>query len=445
MDNTSSTSSVSTNISNKLIKGYMSPGDNWHLNACVGSNTGSSDNSYGYAEGFKAAAELMLRLLNVDKPAAADENWGSDLLIDTLVYPICYSARHHVELALKRAVPRAWRIFKMRSPNDSHGLSEPRQNELTHSVLDVWSNLDAICEKTADPRLSVLVKNLKPYVIDIDQIDRSGQTFRYASNAEDSSAHLSGTSHINLQYFAEGYAEVCALLEELQLRLNALVVEYSMGSFTSKLNRDQLVEIAKLLPPRDQWGSPSFDEARTNIRSSYQLLSRDFQKACDIIQEKRALARFIGKSIPIDALKRDTFVRLHSASTGSQGALASLDLEERSAVFGLLQVGSPTVYPEQFESFLIPRPTDEDAAIQFDLERAPDYLARRVSDRPDLVERALSVLGQGDLLSDFRGVYAQELEDLRIARESCEEIDFAELFRKLRHKKGAEGSSSVSS
>lgn len=418
----------------------MNLGDNPHLNACVGTNTGSSDNSYGYAEGFRTAAESMLKLLGVARPAATDDNWGAGLLLDTLVYPICYSARHHAELALKRALPQAWEIFTMRSPNNPQGLSQPRQNEVTHSVLSVWRLLDEICCKAGDQRLSTLVKNLEPYVKGIDQIDNSGQTFRYASNADDSTPHLSDTSHINLQHFADDYAEMCKLLEELELRLNALVVEYSMGSFTSKLNREQLVEIAERLPPRSQWNTSAFDEAKAEILGRYQLTSNDFQRACNILQQKRALSHLVGAPAPIAELRKDTFERLHAASsTGSRKALAALTLDERSALFGLLQVGSPVIYPEQFESFLGPRPTDEEKAVQFDLQRAPDYLARRVSSRPDLVERALSVLGQTDLLAEFRKVYGEEIEALRAAREAQrDDVDYGELFRRLRPaKKGA--------
>ncbi|MCR5891195.1 MULTISPECIES: hypothetical protein [Burkholderia] len=435
MDKNSSTFPVDVNTDNKLIKAYLGRGENWHLNACVGKNTGSFDNSIGYADGFKSAAEVMLKLLGVAKPAAADEHWGESLLIDTLVYPICYSARHHVELALKRALPRAWKIFKMRSPNSSHGLSKPQATELTHSVLDVWSDLDAICSKAADQRLSVLVENLKPYVIGIDEIDKSGQTFRYASNAEDSSLHLSDTPHINLQYFAEGYAELCELLEELERCLDALVFEYSTGTFTSKLNREQLVVIASRLPPRGQWGSAAFIEARDDVCSTYKLGSRDFQRACNIIQKTRSLALLIDVSIPVDGLDRDTFLRLHSASKGCESALASLDLRERSIIFGLLETGSPSVYPEQFEFFLTPRPTDDDAACQFDVEREPAYLARRVCARPDLVERALSNLGLVDLLTEFRGIFNEEIERLREIRDSSQDVDFSEQFGKLFDKK----------
>ncbi|WP_175864472.1 hypothetical protein [Burkholderia cepacia] len=429
----SSTNARNSAGSKKFIRAPMNPGDNPFLNACVGTNTGSSDNSYGYAEGFRTAAELMLKILGVARPAATDDNWGADLLLDTLVYPICYSARHHVELALKRALPQAWAIFTMRSPNNPQGLSKPRKNEVTHSVLGVWSLLDAICSKVGDDRLSILVKDLEPFVEGIDEIDSSGQTFRYASNADDATLHLRHTSHINLQHFADDYAEMCKLLEELELHLNALIVEYSMGSFTSKLNREQLVEIAKRLPPRSLWNTPAFKEAKAEIMGSYQLTSNDFQRACDMLQEKRALSHLIGAPAPIAGLRKDTFERLRSVSmTRSEKDSTALSLDERSALFGLLQVGSPAIYPEQFESFLGPRPMDEDRAAQFDVERAPDYLARRVSSRPDLVEHGLSVLGQTDLLIEFREVYGEEIDALRAAREAPRDYDFGEIFRRLK-------------
>lgn len=159
-----------------------------------------------------------------------------------------------------------------------------------------------------------------------------------------------------------------------------------------------------------------------------------------MLQEKRALSHLIGAPSPIAELRKDTFERLRSVSMTRSGKdLTPLTLDERSALFGLLQVGSPAVYPEQFESFLGPRPMDEDSAAQFDVERAPDYLARRVSSRPDLVEHGLSVLGQTDLLTEFREVYGEEIDALRAAREAPLDYDFGEIFRRLkRANKGAQ-------
>lgn len=220
----------------------LSEGDLF-LNACVGRNTGSHDNAVGYSGGFQAAAETMLRLLDVPTPPKAHENWGANQLVDMLVYPICYCARHHVELVLKASLPKAWAIFKLRSPNKPEGLSEPRPFENTHSVLQVWTQLHAICGKS-DPRLGALTLAMKPHIEDIDSIDVSGQTFRYATDAQGGALHLDDLSHINLQFFADGYAELCALLGDLEIQLDLIRGEYLTGTFTSKLNRATLYVIA---------------------------------------------------------------------------------------------------------------------------------------------------------------------------------------------------------
>lgn len=422
-----------------LIKPFLGSNELWHLNACVGGNTGSYDNTGGYVDGFKSAAEVLLRSLGVAKPPKADENWGSGSLIDTLVYPICYCARHHVELALKHAIGKAWTILNMRPRKEPHRLSTPRKNEITHSLFSVWEPLNNICTATADQRLIQPITSIRPYVVALDDVDQSGQTFRYATSAEDSSPHLAEISRINLQHFAEWYAELSELLEELALTLDFLEFEYSAGSFTKELTRPQLVEIAETLPSRDKWGTDAFKIAKEQILVEYKIGSNDFTRACDLIQTTRALSHLVGVVIPITELKEDTFIRLYRASRGSKAALDSFGQDECSAIFGLLRIGAPGTYPESFESVLnAPRPNTADAADQFDLDRDPEYLARKASSSPDVIERALRSLGQVELLAQFREVFADDILQLKKLREQSRDLNFAEILSSIRRSRDSQ-------
>ena len=407
-------------IRGKLISTGQESEYDGFLNACVGKNTGSQDNSVGYSGGFQSAAEIMLRILNVPAPPKASENWGDYPLIDMLVYPICYCARHHVELVLKTSLPKAWAIFKIKSPQEAQGMSEPRTVEKTHSVLEVWRQLHALCEK-GDSRLAELANALHPYILDIDSIDVSGQTFRYATDADDGTRHLDDLSHINLGFFADGYAELCELLESLELHLDNVRSEMIVGSFTRKLNRNDLYEIAKSLPTVDQWTDPSFTHIKDGIRERYGLGSRDFQKACDKIKSIRALSWRIGTVQPIEGLSRDVFSRLRASRNKAIDKSEELTLAQRSAVFGLFSIGSPLHLPEEFDSFLTDVPEDPDKAVNFMLEREQGYLARKVAGRPDFFRYGLLALGQRQLLDDFEAVYKEEIERFAARSEQRDE------------------------
>lgn len=399
------------------------------FNACVGTNTGSSDNSIDYSHGFKTATEVMLKQLGVDRPSKADDNWGKYPNADILVYPICYSARHHLELTLKRFLPMAQKILKIKAQEKLPSLAKPHKVELTHDISKIWSVLSSICNEIADSRLILKVKDIEPGIQKIDEIDSSGQVFRYPSSGKDRKLNLKEISRINLQDFAEWYAEQCKLLKELENLFESLDSEYSTGSFTRKLSRNQLVEIAEKLPPRDQWESALFDEARKSIIKDYALSSKEFQRACEVIQEKRGLAQYVDILIPIEGLKNDTFARLYQASKGCGTALQSLDLRERSIIYALLNIGKiPYEYLESFEWLVRPRPTDEEAAHQFDLEREPVSLARKVLQRPDVVQHSLKRLGQLDMCTEFCRIFGEKIGNLSMPLDKSRNIDLDEMF-----------------
>lgn len=407
-----------------LIKSAVDTGNDWHYNACVGRNTGSSENSVGYSGGFEKATEVLLASLGIAPPPAAGDRWGRDRLVDMLVYPICYCARHHVELALKRVLPKAWTAFKIRSPNDAKGLSEPTNN-IDHSVMLFWKQINDICGKT-DARLGTLSAALEPYIHDIELIDSSGQVFRYAADARTAELHLGEVNHIDLIHFAAGYAKMSRILEDLEYALIDVTCELETGSFTTRLARDQLMEIASILPPFSEWKSEEFKKKRDGIRKDYGLSSNDFQRALNYIKSTRALAFRVGIDLPIEHLDKDVFEHLHRVGPGDKNAARLLSEDQRSALHAVLEVASHFVYPEKFESFLIQRPEDEDAAARYDLARDASYLARKYSQLPDLIEMSLASLGQTKLLEDFRRIYSDHIDHLKKSREAHRFEDFSD-------------------
>lgn len=397
-----------------LIMSAMDTGNDWEFNACVGINTGSSDNSIGYAGGFEKAAEVLLASIGVPRPDISPQAWGSDPLVDMLVYPICFCARHHVELSIKRMLPKAWQAYIIKFPSNHNKLTEPKAADIRHDIKAVWTDLVTI-STAVDPRFEQLRDDLEPYIEDLSQIDATGQVFRYHTDARDSSLNLKDTYHIDLAHFAGGYAQMCQILAQFESLILSVTGWLETGSFTSKLTREQLLEIAQALPDRSTWGESEFVAAKQQIMERYGLSGTDFKKATDIILGSRWLSFRVGVEIPIAHLKSGVFKRLRKVDPKHRQRMETLTEDERSALLGLYESGSFFSYPEDFDSYIVPRPVKVRAAQRFDNARDEDYLARKYASNPDRVETALKELGQFELLAEFQQVYQRELERLRVA------------------------------
>lgn len=394
----------------KVTKGHnptFGPGEDWFLNACVGTNTGANPWE-GYRGGFQAGAEVLLAAAGVSRPEAASESWGIPH-VDYLVYPICLCARHHIELSLKLAIPLAWSIFKRRCPNSNMGLQEPPEQDERHGLLPIWSTLDQISNK-ADQRLAKAVSGLEGLIRDFNNVDPTGQVFRYATDL-DSALHLKDISHINLGTFAEHYSKLCVELENLHILLSILPEEYSTGSFTAELNREQLIEIAQSLPDRASWNSEEFDLIKKDLMARYSLTSRGFQRALRKIQETRALAVKIGIVEPLATVTTKTFEKIKLASEGSFLKNPGFSAEECAAIYALLNI-SGFYYPEHFAwlSRHTSEEKDPDHAASLENEREWSYLARKVCQRPDRLFHGLLLLGQVELGTDLRRILNVKFE-----------------------------------
>lgn len=419
------------NLTGALIRSTVTTGNDMQFNACVGDNTGTSENSIGYASGFEKAAEVLLASLGVGKPGAAADSWGGEPLVDLLVYPICYCARHHVELTLKRLLPKAWHAYRKRFSNNQKGLEAPKEKDARHNLMTVWSDLVTVCS-AVDERLRELCLKLEPYIDDFNFIDATGQVFRYDRDIETSQLHMEKVRHIDLTHFATGYAQMCRILGDMEVEMSVVLSDVASGSFTTKLNRDELIEIATMLPNRSEWGGSEFVAAKSQIKERYSLSSNDFQRATEIILGSRWLSYRIGVELPIANLSADVLERLHRGGTGDKDALASLTEQELSALYGVLESASPFTYPERFDTYTVARPTDKREGFYFDLAREPDYLARKYSRMPDRIEIALKRLGQICLLSQFQKIYQKEIESLRAMRVAQSSIDVNKIFLRQR-------------
>ncbi len=254
-------------------------------NACVGDN--GSPQIFDYAAGFATAANLLL-----DRVIASH---AADVYADTLVYPICFNMRHATELFLKSAAMRLGQLATIRGTKlpdfDLAG---------SHDLGNIWKYVKQQAA-AFDQRYEGLLARLEEYVADIAHIDATGQVFRYPFSTENHK-HLVDVDVINLVVVKKRFSSLEALLHDLNGLNDWLIEEYGWKTFTTKLSRLQLVEIALALPARSNWGDPSFDEIKAKLRQKYGLSSRDYSKALNLIQSRHEMASLIGKTVPIPDL-----------------------------------------------------------------------------------------------------------------------------------------------
>lgn len=261
-------------------------------NACVGEN--GAPGIIDYASGFAAAANALL-----DSAIATQ---GIELTVDTLVYPVCFTMRHAIELFLKSAAVDLIRIGEMRGV----GLPSFSDKE-SHDLGVIWRYVKGHA-LTTDERLAEIVRGLDEYVLDVAAMDASGQVFRYPFDLENKK-YLTKIGIINFLVLKVRFNEVERLLLALSRMTEKLVEEYRWGTFTKKLSRHQLRQLATELPPRSAWQEASFDDVKATLMAKYKLSSNDFSKALKLIQQRHEMAACIGIQVPIPGFTLEALQR----------------------------------------------------------------------------------------------------------------------------------------
>ncbi|WP_223910280.1 hypothetical protein [Rhodoferax lithotrophicus] len=301
---------------------------------------------HAYVLGFAQAAMALLR--TAIEPPRPKEPVGSfeDLVddgdvgayMDALVYPICFSARHHIELFLKRQIAR---------------LAEVRDIDVNRTVLrdhklaPLLDELFRVCDKT-DSTLRERLDPIEGAVRELDAFDSQGQTFRYRRSSE-KELHLQEVSHINLGTLEVGLKRLFSATEDFDNYVGGLVYEYQQGSFTSKLSREKLVELAKALPPRSTWAkSSAFDAVKQEFRQKYNLSSNDFQKAVKRILEGRGLSGYVNVELALPLLTPELLTKLVALEVTKE-ELDAIPTEVWRVLETVGEVGRPNEYPELFD------------------------------------------------------------------------------------------------
>jgi hypothetical protein len=303
------------------------------LNACVGEN--GNPGAIDYARGYASAATLLLDMVIEDWSSA----YGKNFHADEFVYPICFNMRHAVELHLKEAAARLISLSEHRQPLSDIDL------KATHDLFKLWTFLKESAP-LIDRRLQPILLSMDEYVVDIAEVDATGQVFRYPFDTE-SKKHLVEVAIINLVILRDRFRQLKDQLEKLFRLSEELQQEYCLGTFTKSLSRHDLSVIVERLPERRRWAEDIFTEIRAGIRSDYTLGSRECSDAFDLIQQNYQLAAKIGIELPLAYLREDdlfafldTWSRQHELESykAALDPSAEIDLKSKELSFDFEQI-----------------------------------------------------------------------------------------------------------
>lgn len=325
--------------------------------ACVGENGGY--NQLTIYEGFIEAVDIMFDSI------ASYENQP-----DPMVYPILFCFRHSIELFLKalytnlqiircernnhrmyRKLLKASNIcsrfkeiheaYDMRAKcaenadlrehyqkrkvtiaNRLNSLEEHAET-LSHSIYcsieeakhnhDLDSLINSICSVyDIEVRIKELFDELLPTLEYYRKIDPDGDAFRYWSS-------IAGIPHfaskdigtVNIRVLHVHYLHAKTGFETISSLMGELSKEYQTGTFTKELSRDQIKEIAQLLPKPHEFAD-KIKTVKKKLMEKYGIRSNKFDEVMQIIRGHREFSMLMGNEILFRSLSSNAinlFVR----------------------------------------------------------------------------------------------------------------------------------------
>lgn len=263
-------------------------GPNANLNACVGEN--GLPGIHHYVDGYFVAAKAVAHA--VVKGQLSNE-------IDTVVYPILFSARHAIELSLKAILSEVQELIPYRPA------ARVESKILTgHDIGKLWEALSDRADQI-DRRLVPPVTKLESLIRSYSKIDPNGQVFRYPHDLEKRYKHLKDHSIINIERFLVGLNFIEKEMKSLRHIVLDLPYEYSLGTYTKTLSRADIEDISVKLPDREDWSSNQFDSVKAEIQSEYEISNREFCQALNKIQEHYEFSANIGEEKVLAGVSAD--------------------------------------------------------------------------------------------------------------------------------------------
>lgn len=171
------------------MKKLLDFGEDYHNNACMNYDTNTKSQ---YIRGYRLAADTLIEQINKD---------GAN---DTLVFPIIFLYRHHIELLLKNIIDSS-NILLENSPKPKEG----------HKIEDLWNDAKGLIRKVFktpknnEPKEFEIVTQV---ILQLAQIDPDSTSFRYAFE-KNGKKNLSELNYVNFRNFREVIEPACQFLD----------------------------------------------------------------------------------------------------------------------------------------------------------------------------------------------------------------------------------------
>lgn len=324
-------------------KTFKNSAMNTSLNACVGTNGWNDINNYIY--GYKRNVEYLYE--NITK---------CDWDIDGMVYPLCFSARHFIELSLKNIVHLIDLVLK-----EIKGIvNDDLDNKLkkTHN-LNILYELSKSLAFELDSRMEIEILKLQQYINDFSNIDSTGETFRYPFNQHDEHS-LDDLSCINLVIFYTRFTELSEIIEQCSNCVLFLIHEYSTKTYYKNYGRNVIEKISDELPDYSTWRQSSFDVIKMNIIAKYSLKSKkELYGIIDIIKQHPEFSSKIGIENKISELTKETynlylFIALNGDIDFTTTEICNeinniFNINELRILYSFFEISKPDYYSEEFK------------------------------------------------------------------------------------------------
>lgn len=169
-------------------------GPQWQFDAQLQSALKGDNARYGYKEGYRRAAIVLLR-----------EVVDGKMSPDFAIFPLAFLWRHHVELALKDIIA------------DGRDLAEEAARSSTHHCLaTLWSEARKYIVEYGDPNAPELT-NVEANIVEFERIDPRADGFRYPRARDGIQQNLAGApEQVNLERLHEAMLAVSNFLDAVQ-------------------------------------------------------------------------------------------------------------------------------------------------------------------------------------------------------------------------------------
>lgn len=350
-------------------------GMDWALNAVVGDNHVGRP-FYAYLFGFEQAVSVLADAARASVGTIDAPLPRNAVSVDTIIYPLLFCARHHIELFLKLSIDDVL---------DYTGSSEKHPNE--HDLISLFGKLESICLQGA-VALVRACKSLEPYVAEMNRTDESGQTFRYHKSSEQK-PHLEQIPIINIDRFEQWFDQWRDTARIFEAQLNYLYETKDLGGSTSHFSREEIRSLAKQLPLRSEWNKAVLTEIRGVLEKEKEtkITNREFTRAIEIIKSTPWLSILIGDEQPLPDLAQDVFSRIESKKNGAVSNI------EWAALYCVARIGRGIEPPEYYETTM--RRVRE--GHNHELTTAGPKIKSDLKLRPNVFLQGFSKLGQNTL------------------------------------------------